>query len=160
MKPLVVVALHNIRSAHNVGSIFRTADAAGCKKLYLCGVTPGPFDRFGRPNPKIAKIALGAEQYLPSEHKTSTVKLLQSLRRDGYEIIAIEQHSRAQSIYKVRLSRARHKRYALVLAEEEHGLSPTILRHADRIVEIPMRGKKESLNVSVAFGVAVFQLLR
>src|SRR3989338_3465982 len=114
----VVVVLHNIRSAHNVGSIFRTADAAGCKNLYLCGVTPGPLDRFGRPDPRIAKVALGAEQCLPSEHKSSTLRLLRSLHREGYEIIAVEQHTRAHSLYDVRLSRAKHKRYALVLGAE------------------------------------------
>jgi len=170
------VVLDNIRSAHNVGSIFRTADAAGVSKLYLAGITPGPLDRFGRTNQKLTKVALGAEKNVPWEHAARTTALLDRLKKQGHVILALEQHGKAIPLFSRRsktilqiLSRktgSTHKRrhagsaekFVLVVGPEVTGLSPAVLRRAKAVIEIPLHGKKESLNVSVAFGIAIFSL--
>ncbi|OGL69005.1 hypothetical protein A3E96_03740 [Candidatus Uhrbacteria bacterium RIFCSPHIGHO2_12_FULL_46_13] len=145
---------------HNVGSIFRTADAAGCEKIYLCGITPGPLDRFGRPNQKLLKVSLGAERYMPWERSRLTMGLLDKLKVKGYRILAVEQSKNSISLYKMKPLRSKSTKCVLVVGNEINGLSPALLKRADKVIEIPMRGKKESLNVAVAFGIAVFYLLR
>lgn len=155
----MVVILHNIRSTHNVGSIFRTADAAGCEKIYLCGITPAPRDRFGRVNEKIIKVALGAEKFLLWEKVGETVKLLDKIKKDGYKILAVEQSRRSVPYQKIKLSKKDLAKTALVVGNEIKGLPFAILRRADKILEIPMRGRKESLNVAVAFGIVIFNLI-
>jgi tRNA G18 (ribose-2'-O)-methylase SpoU len=154
----MIVILHNVRSTHNVGSIFRTADAAGCDKIYLCGITPAPVDRFGRVNEKIAKVALGAEEWIPWEKFSQTTKLVDKIKKDGYKILAIEQSSRSVPYQKIKLSKKNLVKTALIVGNEIKGLPPAILRQADKILEITMRGKKESLNVAVAFGIVAFNL--
>jgi len=154
--------LHNIRSNYNVGSIFRTADAVGCNKLYLCGITPAPIDRFGLPNKALNKVALGAEKTIAWEKKESTVDTVEKLKKRGYTIIALEQDKRAVSLFNIKathkcVARGKNK-IALILGAEVDGLPSEILDTADLIVAIPMRGKKESLNVAVAFGVAAYCL--
>ena len=145
----MVAILHNIRSKHNVGSIFRTADAAGVKKIYLCGYTPEP----------LPKVALGAEKFIPFEKVKSTTALIDNLRKEGYFIAAVEQSSQSIPYFKLRSSQdLRLKKVVLVFGNEVRGLSPAILKRADKILEIPMFGKKESLNVAVAFGIVVFGL--
>lgn len=156
----MVVVLHNVRSMHNVGSIFRTADAVGCDKIYLGGITPGPLDRFGRPNLKLLKVSLGAENYVAFERFNSTAKLIDKLKKEGYLILAIEQSKKSIPLNEFSLKKVRAGEYVLVLGDEVKGLSPAILKRADAIIEIPMRGKKESLNVGVAFGIVAFFLLR
>ncbi len=156
MKRETALILHNIRSEHNVGSLFRTADAAGISKIYLCGYTPAPLDRFGRPASGIAKTALGAELSIPWEKKVSTLAIIRSLHKDGFQIIAIEQDPRAVDYKKAKLK----KKTAFLLGEEVKGILKKILDAADVIAEIPMRGKKESLNVSVAGGIAIFRMLK
>lgn len=156
----MIVVLHNIRSMHNVGSIFRTAEAAGCEKIYLCGITPGPLDRFGRANQKLLKVSLGAERYIQWERSRSSTGLLDNLKAKGYSILAVEQSKNSTSLYKIKSLRSKNTKRALVVGNEIKGLSPAILKRADKVIEIPMRGKKESLNVAVAFGIAVFYLLR
>ncbi|MBI5071908.1 TrmH family RNA methyltransferase [Candidatus Falkowbacteria bacterium] len=167
----MVVILHNVRSTHNVGSIFRTADAAGCEKIYLCGITPAPIDRFGRENEKISKVALGAEKWIAWEKFGQTAKLIDKLKKparnasaivaggDGYKILAIEQSRRSIPYQKIKLTKKDSAKIALVVGNEIKGLPPAILRRADKILEIPMRGKKESLNVAVAFGIVAFDLI-
>lgn len=155
----MVIILHNIRSTHNVGSIFRTADAAGCEKIYLSGITPAPVDRFGRVNEKISKVALGAQNFLPWEKVGQTAKLIDKIKKDGYRILAIEQSGRSVPYQKIKLSKKDLEKTALVLGNEIRGLPPSVLRRADKILEIPMRGKKESLNVAVAFGIVAFNLI-
>lgn len=154
------VALNNVRSVHNVGSIFRTADAAGAEKIYLCGITPAPLDRLKCLRPDFAKVALGAQDYVPWESAKNTVAALKRLQCDGWGIFAVEQSPRATPYY--RLSRAAFapakKKFCLVLGDEVRGLPPSVLALADRILEIPMHGKKESLNVAVAFGIVAFGL--
>lgn len=160
----IVAVLHNIRSLHNVGSIFRTADGAGVKKLYLCGITPSPFDEFGRVRPQIAKVALGAEKTVPwekcgfTERSRATLRLINRLKIEGYKILAVERAKNAVPYNKV-FSKGTWRKIALIFGNEVRGLPKTVLNQSDKIIEIPMFGHKKSLNVSVAFGVAVYGLL-
>ncbi|MFH1325970.1 MAG: TrmH family RNA methyltransferase [Candidatus Falkowbacteria bacterium] len=151
----MVVILNNIRSIYNVGSIFRTADAVSAKKIYLCGITPAPIDRFGLVNKALAKVALGAEKSVKWEKNSSTITVIDSLKKKGYIIMIIEQDKKSISLFdlpKYKLG----KNIAIIMGSEVDGLSKAILKKADQIVEIPMLGKKESLNVSVAFGIVVY----
>ncbi|MCR4327998.1 MAG: TrmH family RNA methyltransferase [Patescibacteria group bacterium] len=153
-----VVVLHNIRSVHNVGSIFRTADGAGVEKIFMCGITPTPLDRFGKYRKDFSKVALGAEKKMPWEHVARTTVLLRRLQREGWHVVAVEQSPRARDIWKVSSKLRNKKRIAVIFGAEVEGLSTSILHIADAIVEIPMYGEKESLNVSVAAGIALFGL--
>lgn len=155
----MVVILHNVRSTHNVGSIFRTADAAGCEKIYLCGITPAPVDRFGRVNEKVSKVALGAERWIAWEKVGQIIRLIDKIKKEGYKIFAVEQSSRSLPYQKIKLLKKDLAKTAIVVGNEIKGLPPAILRRADKILEIPMRGKKESLNVAVTFGVVAFNLI-
>jgi 23S rRNA (guanosine2251-2'-O)-methyltransferase len=146
------VLLHNIRSSHNVGSIFRTADAAGVSRVFLSGYTPAPVDRFKRPNKEIAKTALGAETFLPWEQYESPSPLLKRLRADGWYIVGIEQDARATDF---RAFKSREKTL-YVLGNEVRGLSKSLRDACDALIQIPMKGKKESLNVAVAAGIVLF----
>lgn len=166
----VVAVLCDIRSVHNVGSIFRTADAAGVSKIYLCGITPAPVDRFGRPRSDFAKVSLGAERYVAWEQAASAARLLGRLKREGFKIFAVEQSAKSISYLSLKPQRGK---IALVFGNEVRGLPPALLKRADRILEIPMRGAvvrqachprhtgrgKESLNVAVAFGIVAYHLL-
>jgi len=154
----VIIVLQNIRSSHNVGSIFRTADASGCTRLYLCGITPAPVDRFGRVNAEIAKVALGAEQWIAWKQARSCTTLLERLKKEGNMVLALEQSDTSIPYTSMHVPKKRWDKTVLVLGNEVKGLSAAILRRADHILEIPMHGKKESLNVAVAFGVVVFSL--
>ncbi|MEX2090931.1 MAG: RNA methyltransferase [Candidatus Paceibacterota bacterium] len=148
----MIVVLVNIRSRENVGSIFRTADAVGVDKIYLCGITPMP------PHDKISKTALGAEEYVSWEYHKQTARLLKKLRDEGLGLIALEQTTDAVNIFKLKTLGSRP--IALIVGNEVKGLSPQILKYCDKKIAIPMYGKKESLNVAVAFGIAVYQLLK
>lgn len=150
----ISVLLHNIRSAHNVGSIFRTADAAGVSKIYLAGHTATPLDRFGRVRKDIAKTALGAEQYIPWEHHAAPIRLLAKLQKEGWHIVGVEQSPHSIDYRKFRVK----KPTLFIFGNEVNGIPKRILNICERIVEIPMRGKKESLNVSVAAGVILFSV--
>ncbi len=151
---MLVLILHNIRSTHNVGSIFRTADAAGVSKIYLTGHTPTPLDRFGRVRKDVAKVALGAELSTPWEYLRTAAAAITKLKKTGYDIIALEQAPTSVSYKKYKIK----KPTALILGSEVEGVAPALLKKCDAIIEIPMRGKKESLNVSVAAGIALFEL--
>src|SRR3989344_3610137 len=148
------VMLHNIRSAHNVGSIFRTADAVGVSTIFLCGLTPSPIDRFGRLRPDIVKVALGAERTVKWSYEKNSLRTLRTLKKEGFQIIALEQAVGSMDYRKIKPAR----KFLLIVGNEVSGLPKEILRNADVITEIPMSGRKESLNVSVAFGIALFQL--
>ncbi|MFA5095507.1 MAG: TrmH family RNA methyltransferase [Candidatus Paceibacterota bacterium] len=150
-----ILIIHNIRSVTNVGAMFRTADAAGIDKIYLTGYTPAPFDRFGRIRKDIAKSALGAEKFVPWEHRKNLPSLLGKLKKEKYLIIGIEQAENSINYKKVKLK----KKNAFIVGAEVTGIPKNILQKCDTIAEIPMRGKKESLNVSVACGVAIFGIL-
>ncbi len=152
---VVVVVLDNIRSTFNVGSIFRTADASGVFKIFLCGLTPCP------PNSKISKVALGAENYISWEKIKITWQLLKRLKKEGYFLIALEQNREAKDIFSLKATNFKKaEKIALILGSETKGISPKILKRTNLKVFIPMFGEKESLNVSVAFGVAIYQLRR
>ncbi len=153
----MIAVLDNIRSVHNVGSMFRTADGVGIEKMYCCGVTPTPLDRFGRPRKDFAKVSLGAEKFVEWDYAASTARLLSALKKQGYTVIALEQSE--HSVSRIPKSSMLTSKFCLVVGNEVNGLSPAILKRADSIIEIPMRGKKESLNVSVAFGIAAYSLL-
>lgn len=156
-----ILILHNIRSVANVGAMFRTADAAGVNKIYLTGHTPCPLDRFGKIRKDLAKSALGAENFVKWEQKKNIFPLLEKLRKKKYFLIAIEQAENSVDYKKVKLKRenARHGGQAFVVGAEVGGLPKNILKKCDIVAEIPMRGKKESLNVSVALGIALFRIL-
>ena len=152
-KNQIILILENIRSTHNVGSIFRTADAVGVEKIYLVGVTPDPIDRFGREQKDISKTALGAEKNVPWEHASEIFSLIQNLKNSGYSIVALEQN--AKSVNEIPKS---ENKIALILGEETKGITADVLQEVDYIFELRMKGKKESLNVSVATGIALYKL--
>ena len=168
MKKQVAILLHNVRSAHNVGSIFRTADAAGVSRVYLSGHTPRPVDRFGRPQKEIAKTALGAERMVPWEYAYRPVPFLNYLKKE-WDIVGIEQDTRAHEYRSYTLKRPT----LFVFGNEVRGLSKELRGRCATLLEIPMHGAlvrqphhprhikrgKESLNVSVAAGIILFSCI-
>ncbi len=151
----LILVLPNIRSAINVGAIFRTADAVGISKIYLTGYTPRPNDKFGRIQKDIAKSALGAETWIPWEYKKSLSLLINQLKKEGYLIVAIEQDKKATDYRKIKIK----NKTTFILGPEVSGLDKNILKKCDLVAEIPMKGQKESLNVSVACGVSLFRII-
>lgn len=152
----MVLILHNIRSVHNVGSIFRTADAAGVTKIILSGYTPTPIDRFDLPRKDFIKVSLGAEKTIPWQQTKTLAQAVKLLKKENYFIAAIEQDTNSTPLFDFKAPK--HQSLALVLGNEVLGISKASLKLADVILEIPMRGKKESLNVSVSAGIAMFAL--
>ncbi len=153
--PEAILILPDIRSALNVGALFRTADAAGVSKVILTGCTPCPTDTFGRHQKDIAKSALGAETWIPWEYRKTVVPLIKKLKKEGCTIVALEQDATAKDYRTIKTP----SKVALIVGPEVDGLNEKILNECDEIIEIPMHGKKESLNVSVATGIALFRLL-
>ncbi|MFH1246341.1 MAG: TrmH family RNA methyltransferase [Candidatus Liptonbacteria bacterium] len=153
-----VAILNNIRSIQNVASMFRTADGAGINKIYLTGITSSPLDRFGKPLQPFAKVSLGAEKSVPWEKVQRAGALTKKLKKDGYHIVAVEQHEKAVRFDK--FDPRKHKKIAILMGEEVRGIPAPLIKLCDAVLEIPMRGKKESLNVSVAFGVASYAITR
>lgn len=152
MKLSLYVILHNIRSTHNVGSVLRTADGAGITRVYLTGYTPAPIDRFGRKQSAIAKVALGAEDSVDWESAESISGVIEKLKKENIHIVAVEQSSGAIDYKKFKME----KSTAFIFGNEVDGLSEDILNMSDTIIEIPMLGEKESLNVSVSVGIILF----
>ena len=150
----VEVILHNVRSAHNVGSILRTADASGVSHVYLSGYTPLPKDRFGRINKDIAKTALGAEKFVPWSHVPDQFKLILMLKKRGWRIVGVEQDPQARN-YRMFKTKAPT---VFVFGNEVRGLSTRLRKACNSLIEIPMHGRKESLNVSVAAGIILFSV--
>ncbi len=146
------VLLHNIRSVHNVGSLFRTADAAGVEKVFLTGYTPAPVDRFGRARKDLAKVSLGAETAVEWEKEEDIIVVLEKIKKEGFEVVAVEQSPDAISLKDYVPTES----VAYIFGNEVDGLSDEVLQQADVVVEIPMHGIKESLNVSVAGGIVLF----
>jgi tRNA G18 (ribose-2'-O)-methylase SpoU len=149
----VFLILDNVRSTYNVGAIFRTADAAGVSGVYLCGYTPAPLDRFGRPVSAIAKTALGAETHLPWESHKDPDKLRTLLWKQGVSTVVLEQTVNAQDIYTFSTPETDT---AYVVGNEVAGVTSQWLGFGVSEVYIPMRGKKESLNVAVATGIMLY----
>jgi tRNA G18 (ribose-2'-O)-methylase SpoU len=140
--------IDNVRSLHNVGSIFRTADGAGVSKLYLCGITGSP------PREEIRKTSLGAEESVEWQYHKSALDMVSQLKSEGVQIIVLE-HTDSSVHFK----QAKYKYPAcLVVGHEHRGISDGIVEKADLAIEIPMYGIKQSLNVSVAFGLAIYEL--
>lgn len=159
----ISLALHDVRSAHNVGSVFRTADAAGVGKsggtIFLCGYTPAPLDRFGRPRADIAKVALGAEKYIQWESAPDSLDVIKKFRAAGGFVVALEQSERAVHVKNIADTIAKKSEVLFVFGNETQGLPPEVLKCCDAVASIPMRGEKESLNVSVSVGIALYLTL-
>jgi 23S rRNA (guanosine2251-2'-O)-methyltransferase len=151
----IYLLLHNIRSIHNVGSMFRTADAAGVKKIYLTGYTPRPIDRFGRPVKDLSKVALGGELSVEWEYYPSPLPVLRKLKGKVTQIIGIEQDKRSVDYKKVKPKLP----VLFIVGNEVEGMPESLLKKCDIIAEIPMKGKKESLNVGVSLGITLFRIL-
>ena len=149
---MAIIILENIRSHYNVGAIFRTADAVGVEKIFLTGYTPAPVDRFGRVVGEISKTALGAEATVAWQAVGSVEMLRDELKTQGYQIVAVEQTKTALALPDFKPP----AKTAYLLGNETAGVSEKSLSLADAVVEIPMMGKKESLNVSVAAGIVLY----
>ena len=147
--PLVVV-VDNVRSLHNIGSIFRTADAFRIECIYLCGITAVP------PHPEMHKTALGAEYTVDWKYMKSAVDAVQQLKADGYEVYAVEQAE--ESIMLDAFTPDASRRYAVVLGNEVKGVQQEVIDCCDGCLEIPQYGTKHSLNVSVAAGIVLWQV--
>lgn len=148
-----ILILENIRSVENTASIFRTADGFKVSKVILIGTTPAPIDRFGRKRKDFAKVSLGAEN-IEWEYSKDIKPVLEELKGQGFQIIALEQSEKSEDLKSFETE----EKFALIVGNEIDGVSQEALKLSDAIVEIPMQGKKESLNVSVATGIALFVL--
>jgi len=146
----IVVVLDNVRSAYNVGSAFRTSDAFGVDKLYLCGICATP------PSAEIHKTALGAEISVPSEHCSDTLELVRYLKSEGYTVVSVEQTVGSVSLEK--FTPLKGLRYALIFGNEVEGVQQSVVDASSFALEIPQYGTKHSLNVSVTVGVVLWHL--
>ncbi len=146
----VAILLENIRSIHNVGAFFRTADGAGLERVFLTGITAAP------PRKEIHKVALGAEEATPWERLPDPAGAAREIRRRGYRLVAVEQTSRSRNLYETPLALP----CCLVFGAEVEGVSPDLLALCEDAIEAPMRGAKESLNVSVCGGVVLYEVRR
>ena len=151
--------LHNIRSVYNVGSIFRTADAVGIDHIYLSGYTPLPIDRFGRERDDMHKVAIGAEKNVSWSQLENPLEDILKLKKEGLYIIGIEQNENSIDIFDYQKPE-NVSEIIIAMGEEVLGMEQKQLALCNDIVEIPMKGQKESLNVSVAFGIAAYQILK
>lgn len=149
-----ILILENLRSVENVGSIFRTGDALGISQIILVGTTPCPLDRFGRKRKDLAKVSLGAEESVLWRYEKEIIPVLKELKDEGYRIISLEQDPRSVPIEEMNVS----QKTALIVGNEVSGISKETLEMSHQIAEIKMFGEKESLNVSVATGIALYVL--
>ncbi len=149
MKNFVVIC-DGLRSLFNVGSVFRTADGVGIDKVYLCGITGKPdTDKAER---KISKVALGAQNFVEWEYIKQSWRLVDKLKKEGYQIISLEQTSKSVNYTDFKPKSP----IALIIGNESKGIKKSLLKRSDKVIDIPMRGQKESLNVSVAFGIVAY----
>ena len=149
--PLVVV-LDNVRSLHNIGSVFRTSDAFRIECIYLCGITAVP------PHPEMHKTALGAEFTVDWKYESSTLEAVESLKKAGYVVYSVEQAEGSTMLGDLVLDPT--KKYAVVLGNEVKGVQQEVIDHSDGCIEIPQYGTKHSLNVSVTAGIIIWDLFR
>lgn len=164
----IVVVLDNIRSTYNVGAILRTAEGLGVNRIICSGYTPFPGDGAGRlphiaekERAAIAKTALGAEKLLNITYSNDILLTLQELKSQGYTLVGLENNLADTRVYPINQTRLHEKigdKIVLVLGEEVHGIGADVLALMEILLEIPMRGQKESFNVAVAAGIALFQL--
>jgi len=146
--PKFIVVAHNIRSMHNVGAIFRTSEGAGVDMIYLTGYTAIP------PRKEISKVALGSEDRVPWKFRKGVGELVKRLKKEGYQIVSLEQDDNSIPYKKF------NPRFplCLIVGNEVKGVSKALLKKSDAIIELPMKGTRKSLNVSVAFGIAVYEI--
>lgn len=149
--PLVVI-LDNVRSLHNIGSVFRTSDAFRVECIYLCGITATP------PHPEMHKTALGAEFTVDWKYVNNAVEAVDNLRQEGYVVFSIEQAKNSIMLENIQLEQG--KRYAVVLGNEVKGVQQEVIDHSDGCIEIPQYGTKHSLNVSVTAGIVIWDLFK
>ena len=149
--PEIHLLLDNIRSIYNVGSIFRTAAATGITKIHLCGMTATPD------NPRLAKTAIGAEKMVVWEYHLNGLLAAKTLAKAGISLWAIEGGEKATSLFDAKIPKDNRK-IALIIGNELAGIDPEIMELTERILYIPMQGEKESLNLTVAFGIAAYYL--
>jgi 23S rRNA (guanosine2251-2'-O)-methyltransferase len=160
LMPEIIVIAHNIRSTHNVGSIFRTAEGFGIKKIILSGYTPYPRIENDPRLPHISdkltaqihKTALSAEEIVPFEYRETLD--LDEFKNEGYRLVALEQDESSILLNDY----SAPEKIALLIGEEVHGIEPELLEQCEDVIEIPMQGQKESFNVSVATGIALYAL--
>lgn len=151
----IVLVLDNLRSVYNVASLFRTADCFGISKIYVCGTTPAPIDRFGRIREDFKKVSLGAEHTVAWEYWNSTIDAIASLKKSGYCVGALEQ---LQDSVMLHCYTPTDTNYALVLGAEVVGVDPAVLELVDTVWEIEQFGAKESLNVCMAGAIGMYHL--
>lgn len=149
--PLIIV-LDDIRSLHNIGSVFRTADAFLIEKIYLCGITAVP------PNKEIHKTALGATETVAWEYQKEVVNVIETLKKEDVTVLAIEQVENAVFLQNFEIEKG--KKYALVFGNEVYGVSQKAIEVCDGSIEIPQLGTKHSLNISVSAGIVVWDLFQ
>lgn len=149
-EPMLAVLMDNIRSAWNVGSVLRSADGFGFAHAYLCGITPTPEVE------AVRKTALGAEEYVTWSHHKDAVKLIKGLKKEGWQVLALEDEPRA---IKTSQAASLTCNTVLIIGNEITGVDPDLLTLADEVIYIPMRGEKRSFNVANAFSIAAFALV-
>lgn len=155
--------LHRIRSAYNVGSMFRTADAMGVDKIFVTGFTQRPsvkeYTLQTKAEKMLSKTALGADQYVQWEGYKNISPVIEKLKKEKIKIVALEQDEKSIDYRKFKLNK-KSQGLALIVGNEPKGIDKRLLKKCDKIIEIPMRGKKKSLNVAVACGIAGYELSR
>jgi tRNA G18 (ribose-2'-O)-methylase SpoU len=151
-KSPVVLVMDNIRSALNVGSAFRTGDAFAVEKVMLCGITAQP------PHREILKTAIGATASVAWEYQEDTVHAIKALRKEGYQIVAVEQAAKSKTLEEFPFSE--NEKYALVFGNEVTGVAQPVMDLVDHCIEIPQFGTKHSLNISVSIGVVLWEFIR
>lgn len=153
-----ILILDNIRSVYNVGSIFRTADAVGIDCIYLIGMTPQPIDQFGKMRKDFTKTSLGAEETVPWIYAKTISPIIKKLQREHFVVLALEQTPESKIYTKIDPF-IKNKNIAMIVGNEVDGVSSRAISLADHSIEIPMKGMKESLNVSVATGIALYKII-
>jgi tRNA G18 (ribose-2'-O)-methylase SpoU len=151
-KTPIIIVLEDIRSLHNIGSVFRTADAFLVEKIILCGITATP------PNKEIHKTALGATETVTWEHHNNVLEVIENLKKEGVSVLAVEQVENAVFLQNFKVEN--EKKYALVFGNEVYGVSQDAIALCDGCIEIPQLGTKHSLNISVSAGIVVWDLFQ
>lgn len=146
----IYTLVENVRSLYNVGAIFRTADGAGVSKIFLCGMTGQP------PHKEIRKVALGAEEAVPWEYHKNSIEVIEQLQQQQIQAVVLEATSNSVPYHEADY----HFPLCLVVGHEYNGVSKALMDHADKLIHIPMYGKKISLNVAVAYGIAVYEIAK
>jgi len=151
-KTPIIIILDDIRSLHNIGSVFRTADAFLIEKIYLCGITATP------PNKEIHKTALGATETVDWEYSKNVLEVIEKLKNEGISIWAVEQVEKSKMLNDFQIEK--DKKYALIFGNEVKGVSQEAIQKSEGVIEIPQLGTKHSLNISVSAGIVVWDLFQ